>query len=265
MRIFIIHLCQSTCSQHGLRERDITPLLEALRATNQHHIEIFEAVYAKSKEGLHSLVRAHAQSYFTNPLIGLPKTYQTWLQACYYAIKFRGKMMSLGELGCYASHYTLWQHCVALQEPICVLEDDIHLQPHFFEGLAYLQEHIEALGWVRLMHLFTYTKTPTAFSQVQQIKQNTCGSGTQGYCITPKVAAIFLKISQHKWVMPVDWVMENPYLHGVANLVIEPFLIAEDQVLSAQGNIAREEGHCARSLACFRELNRLYVRLHNHT
>ncbi|WP_120945516.1 MULTISPECIES: glycosyltransferase family 25 protein [Helicobacter] len=262
MRIFIIHLSQATCAKHGLHERDINPLLDALRTQKQHKIEVFEAIYAKSKGGLHPLVRAHAQSYFINPHVGLKRNCQTWLEACYYAIKFRGKMMSLGELGCYASHYTLWQHCVALQEPICVLEDDIILKPHFFEGLDYLQTHLEALGWVRLMHLFAYPKTPTVLPRVQEIQENTCGSGAQGYCITPQVASTFLKVSENKWVMPVDWVMENPYLHGIKNFVIEPFIIAEEQRLSAQSHVGREEHKCARSLAWLRELNRLYVRFH---
>ncbi|MFC3848147.1 glycosyltransferase family 25 protein [Helicobacter baculiformis] len=262
MRIFVIHLCQATCAQYDLHERNINLLLESLHAQDKHEIEVFEAIYAKSEKGLHPLVRAHAQSYFINPHIGLHKNYRAWLEACYYAIKFRGKMMSLGELGCYASHYTLWQRCVALQEPICVLEDDIMLQSHFFESLAHLQEHIETLGWVRLMHLFSYLKIPTTISKVQEIRENTCGSGTQGYCITPKVASIFLEVSKNKWVMPVDWVMENHYLHGVRNFVIEPFMIAEEQNLSTQGNVIREEYKCARSLSWLRELNRFYVQLH---
>ncbi|CCF80089.1 putative lipopolysaccharide biosynthesis protein [Helicobacter bizzozeronii CCUG 35545] len=41
-------------------------------------------------------------------------------------------MMSMGELGCYASHYSLWQKCIQLHEPIAILEDDVHLKPHFF-------------------------------------------------------------------------------------------------------------------------------------
>ncbi|HDZ9284767.1 TPA: glycosyltransferase family 25 protein, partial [Vibrio cholerae] len=34
-----------------------------------------------------------------------------------------GKMPMRGELGCYASHYLLWQKCVELNAPIVVLED----------------------------------------------------------------------------------------------------------------------------------------------
>ncbi|WP_104753664.1 glycosyltransferase family 25 protein [Helicobacter salomonis] len=262
MRVFVIHLSKATCTQHGLHERDITPLLEALCTQKQHQIEVFDAIYARSDGGLHPLVRAHAQAYFVRPDVGLAKDFKTWPEACYFALKFRGKMMSLSELGCYASHYTLWQHCVASQEPLCILEDDITLQPHFFESLEFLQSNLASLGWARLMHLFDYAKTPTATPGVQEIKENTCGSGAQGYCITPKIAAAFLAVSK-KWIMPVDWVMENHYVHGIPNLVLEPFSIVENQSLSTQGNIAREDSHYDIFLRLLRELNRFYVRLQN--
>lgn len=43
--------------------------------------------------------------------------------------KFRSKSLTKGQLGCYASHYLLWEKCVKLNEPIIVIEDDALIYP----------------------------------------------------------------------------------------------------------------------------------------
>ena len=35
------------------------------------------------------------------------------------------KMMRPGVIGCFYSHYRLWEHCIALDEPIFIFEDDV--------------------------------------------------------------------------------------------------------------------------------------------
>ncbi len=97
------------------------------------------------------MVKDHVHPYFLHTHKTL-KMLDSW-SAGYYALKFLGKSMSIGELGCYASHYALWRRCVALQEPICVLEDDVGLQSNFFESLDFLEKEISNLGYARLMCL----------------------------------------------------------------------------------------------------------------
>lgn len=165
--------------------------------------------------------------------------------------------MSLGELGCFASHYSLWQRCIELQEPLCVLEDDITLEPHFFDSLEYIQTIINRLHWVRLMHLFVNQihATPTQIPNIFVINHPTYGSGTQGYIINPKAAKAFVQASKH-WVMPVDCVMENTYLHGIKNYVYQPFAISEHAQNTLEGNICRDRS------ATYPLLLRLFRRLH---
>ncbi|CAM2934483.1 glycosyltransferase family 25 protein [Helicobacter felis] len=258
MRIFIIHLSKATCTQWGLKERNIEGLLQSLEQ-NKHPVEVFEAIYSQTSEGLHPLVAKHLHPFFIHPSVqaSTPKNWLSYLQACWYAFQQEGVPMSLGELGCFASHYALWQRCVALQEPICILEDDIALEPHFVENLDYIESYIPRLHWVRLMHLFDYPLETTPILGVFEIKPFTWGSGTQGYIITPKAASKFLKASQ-KWVMPVDCVMENTYLHGVKNYVIKPFVIREN---STTGNITRDRNvTCPAPLRFFKKLHPYYVR-----
>ncbi|BEG57722.1 hypothetical protein NHP21005_14100 [Helicobacter sp. NHP21005] len=188
---------------------------------------------------------------------------KTLLQACYYALKQEGVPMSLGELGCFASHYSLWQRCIELQEPLCVLEDDIALESHFFEAIDHIAKHIHGLHWVRLMHLFTdqISSTPTSTPQISIIPYSypSYGSGTQGYVLDPTAAKAFIKASQH-WVMPVDFVLENTYLHGIKNHVFEPFAISEHIQNTLEGNISRDRDVGYPPLVgAIRHLHRYYV------
>ncbi len=148
--------------------------------------------------------------------------------------------MNLGELGCYASHYMLWKKCIELNEPICILEDDIFLKENFNESLDFLEKHIQELGYVRLMHLLydPNIRSEPLINENQEIQKHigiinaySYGVGTQGYVITPKVAQIFLGHSQ-KWVIPVDTLMDATFIHGVRNLVLKSFAIADNEQVS---------------------------------
>ncbi|CRF51610.1 Beta-1,4-galactosyltransferase [Helicobacter heilmannii] len=257
MRIFVIHLSKATCQEWGLKERNIDALLADLKQ-DKHPVEIFDAIYSQTKEGLHPLVSAHLCYVFLHKNTGIAGGgVKTLLQACSYALKQMGIPMSLGELGCFASHYSLWQRCIDLRESICVLEDDIVLEPHFFDSLEYIQTIINRLHWVRLMHLFVNQihATPTQIPNIFAINHPTYGSGTQGYIINPKAAKAFVRASKH-WVMPVDCVMENTYLHGIKNYVYQPFAIREHEENTLEGNISRERD------ACYPFVVRVFRRLH---
>ncbi|WP_104689828.1 glycosyltransferase family 25 protein [Helicobacter felis] len=261
MRIFIIHLSKATCTQWGLKERNIEGLLQSLEQ-NKHPVEVFEAIYSKTSEGLHPLVAKHLHPFFIHPSVqtSAPKNWLSYLQACWYALQQEGEPMSLGELGCFASHYALWQRCIALQEPICILEDDIILESHFFESLNYIEPRMSLLHWVRLMCLVNYPLEATPVPRVFELKKlTTGGSGTQGYIITPKAASKFLKASQ-KWVIPVDSVMERIYLHGMAHYMVRPFMIRESDS-GIYGNITRYRNIPWPTLLRFlRKLHPYYVR-----
>ena len=88
------------------------------------------------------------------------------------------------------------------------------------------------------------------------IKAYSHGVGTQGYVITPKIAKVFLKHSR-KWVVPVDTIMDATFIHGVKNLVLQPFVIADDEQIST---IARKEEPYSPKIALMRELHFKYLK-----
>ena len=73
-----------------------------------------------------------------------------------------GRVPSPGEIGCFASHRSLWQKCVQLNQPILILEDDAAIGEKFktatkfaMPGISRLREnpalapHEQRLRWVR--------------------------------------------------------------------------------------------------------------------
>lgn len=57
--------------------------------------------------------------------------------------------MTPGELGCFASHYLLWEKCLELNEPIVVIEDDAQLEECFDDSMKNINE-LQPYGYVRL-------------------------------------------------------------------------------------------------------------------
>ena len=61
-----------------------------------------------------------------------------------------GHPMSPGEVGCFASHRSMWQKCVDLDEPIMIMEDDFQLLPGFAEAVRQVADNILEFGFIRL-------------------------------------------------------------------------------------------------------------------
>ncbi|WRE29866.1 glycosyltransferase family 25 protein [Helicobacter pylori] len=245
MRVFIIHLSPKTCQNFSLKETHITPLLESLKLQGISY-EIFDAIYSKiSPTQLHPLILEHLHpSFMVEDLLAFCKNKKhppCALKNFFYALKHCGKRMGFGELGCYASHYSLWQKCIELNEAICILEDDIIVKERFKESLEFCCQHINELGYIRLMHLEeNVAKQKTPVKGVSQILNFKDGIGTQGYVLAPKAAQKLLKYSAKEWVMPIDCVMDRHYWHGVKNYVLEEFAITCDGMNSQNSNTEKQ-------------------------
>ncbi len=246
MRVFIIHLSPKTCQNFSLKETHITPLLESLKLQGISY-EIFDAIYSKiSPTQLHPLILEHLHpSFMIEDLWAFCKNEKhppsCALKNFFYALKHCGKRMGFGELGCYASHYSLWQKCIELNEAICILEDDIIVKERFKESLEFCHQHINELGYIRLMHLEeNVAKQKTPVKGVSQILNFKDGIGTQGYVLAPKAAQKLLKYSAKEWVMPIDCVMDRHYWHGVKNYVLEEFAIACDGMNAQNSNTEKQ-------------------------
>ena len=61
-----------------------------------------------------------------------------------------GRVPTLGEVACFASHRGIWQHCADSGRPTLILEDDFSAKPDLAEALATAVTCVEQFGLVRL-------------------------------------------------------------------------------------------------------------------
>lgn len=151
-----------------------------------------------------------------------------------------GASLRLSQLGCFASHYLLWEKCVQGQAPIIVLEDDAILLPEFMAfyksaaefasryGLVWLQPNRKIAGQAGLalgrIGPFTVKKFVKGFA------------GTTGYLITPETARVLLDYCS-EWVYPVDNTMDRFYDHKVESIGLDPVCVTQDDDFESSINV----------------------------
>ncbi|MDK2759813.1 MAG: glycosyltransferase family 25 protein [Sphingopyxis sp.] len=152
----------------------------------------------------------------------------------------KGRPMSRGEIGCYASHFSIWQDMIArgVGQAI-VLEDDTVVDWAYLEPLARTDLHAEGIDYLRL-----YSKRPTWQRVVRQdflqhsraiVELIGLAYGTQGYAITLDGAR---RLAAHCRTVrrPIDDEMDRSWAHGLPNLALYPAPILEAAVVSDIGN-----------------------------
>lgn len=205
IKVFIINLENATERRKNMQQ-------EILKFKNTiFDFSFFEAVDAKN---------ALQMQKFT-------KYYQKTLAKIVHGRELYG-----GEIACYASHFSLWEKCIVLDEPIVILEDDVILFEYFQKGI---EEIIKSdYSFVRLFALFDPRKNIYPKNHALVVKKIKLG-GTQGYYLEPSAAKALVKYSQ-KWLSPVDDFLDRYFVHGLPAVVCEPYLLQEQIVESMIGN-----------------------------
>ena len=145
--------------------------------------------------------------------------------------------MSPGQLGCYASHYLIWEQCVELGRPMIVLEDDALLFPERFDTFVKVTEKLpENLECVRLFSPLRKRSTPLKqvfeISSIEVFKYSKGHKSTTGYYLTPTGAEKFLRHAR-EWTQPVDLEMDEFWKHGVENYGVHPPCLTNDQAFDS--------------------------------
>ncbi|MDX1589073.1 MAG: glycosyltransferase family 25 protein [Oleiphilaceae bacterium] len=142
-----------------------------------------------------------------------------------------------GHLGCYASHYRVWQRCAQSGRPVIVLEDDAMLFPEpllrFVRQAPGLPPELEC---VRLFASKSRKqgRLPVLESQGLAIAKFLRGhKSATGYYLTPRAAEKFLRHGA-RWAEPVDIEMDQFWANGVECYgVVEPCLTHNPDFQSA--------------------------------
>jgi glycosyl transferase, family 25 len=146
-----------------------------------------------------------------------------------YCLQAWRRPLTPGEVGCFASHYRLWQRCVEKNEPMIVMEDDVELGKRFADAVAIAAEMAGRIGFLRLagINVPVHRKLPVnGIAEHWELVRFLRGPlGTQCYAIAPHAAARFIQCSE-KWTLPVDNYIDRFWEHGVESIGLLPFPVS---------------------------------------
>lgn len=145
------------------------------------------------------------------------------------ALRILGHPLSPTEVACFASHYRLWQHCVALDTPIVIMEDDVRLRPEFPQALAKAAALIDSLRLLRLAAMFerrydTLAQIDAKFRLIRYLKGP---YGLQCYALSPAGARTLIEGAK-VWINAVDSYVDSFWIHGLASIALVPFQAWDD-------------------------------------
>ncbi|HSC15888.1 MAG TPA: glycosyltransferase family 25 protein [Gammaproteobacteria bacterium] len=174
-----------------------------------------------------------------------------------------GRTPSDGEVGCYASHLRLWQHCAATNEPLVVMEDDAEPQPPFAAALDVARGLIARYGFLR----FEYDgpgqpartrpiETVGAFTAHYFVKYP---YGAMCYALSPPVARAFVAASRELRA-PVDQFIKRCWEHGQPLYGLLPYTVREGPLAAASTIRARTKEALPPSLRARRLLHKISTR-----
>jgi GR25 family glycosyltransferase involved in LPS biosynthesis len=169
-----------------------------------------------------------------------PELYEEFIKKHHYQIVERqpigedhiGKLSRPGVVGCFYSHYALWEQCVALNEPIMIFEDDVKFyrgwRPVVWDGVLIL-----SLGKSSFMSepQKTYLEKPSGSARAMPWK-NFSMPGASGYAITPDAALGLIKFYRPYWY-PAD----NAINQFVTPIYIHNYIMGRN-TLKEEGNIS---------------------------
>ena len=235
MQIFVINL--------KARQDRRVHVIAQLSGTGVHY-EFFAAV-----EGAGQLNKYFSGS---NPL-------QFLLETGHFAVP--------AEINCYASHLLLWKQCVALDQPIIIMEDDFQITTDFQRVIACAEKLISQSGFIRLEALEQRWQrkpglAPTLVRSDDGINlycQRMPSVRATCYALTPACATAFIAASA-TLIAPVDHMIRRCWQHGQLLYALTPPAIRLSEHAD-QSSIRGRQKHPARHLAgAIRPLYRLTER-----
>lgn len=169
-----------------------------------------------------------------------PELYQEFKKRYQYTIVERqlisedhmGKLSRPGVIGCFYSHYALWQKCVELKEPIMIFEDDVKFyrgwEPVAFDGVLIL-----SLGKSSFLTEpnKSYLENPSGVPRAVPWR-NFSMPGASGYALTPDAALGLIKFYRPYWY-PAD----NAINQYITPLYIHNYIMGRN-LLPEEGNVS---------------------------
>lgn len=135
--------------------------------------------------------------------------------------------MNLSEVGCYDSHYQIWEQLIQSNDEMwCVLEDDVELTDDFLLTLDAIAHATFSFGIMRLCDIGREDSWEVAtLSNGSVVKDHRKQPfGTQGYVIHRDAARILVAHAR-KIVYAVDDLLNRNWEHRVRTLSVTPAVL----------------------------------------
>jgi len=144
-------------------------------------------------------------------------------------LRIYGNHLTLGEVGCYDSHYRVWEALANSNDDIwCVLEDDIELTPGFSQCLASTLSVTVPWGIMRLKEggaagAWRVGQLPGGGILRDHRKQP---GGAHAYLIR-RAAALVLLAYARRTIHPVDDMLNRNWEHGIDMISMTPDIVLD--------------------------------------
>ncbi len=174
-----------------------------------------------------------------------------------------GRVLHGRELGCYSSHYAVWEEIArsGVRQAL-VLEDDVHIDWNFVAMLLATDLASEGIHYLKLynMRAVPFHIVREKFLHRSLIRFSGFAYGMQAYVLTAEGAARL--VEKMKVVRrPIDDEIDRDWAHGLPNLAVFPFPAFESIGPSTIGDERYAYAPIPRDLAVPRFLARVRERL----
>lgn len=142
-------------------------------------------------------------------------------------MRYLGRPLSAGEVGCFASHYQLWQRCLKERTPLAIMEDDTAVDERFAPALERAAQLLAVYPLIRLGVTAEGrgSKVVLPMSRGFEVVSLTPGTyGTQCYVLSDAAAKMLLDGAE-VWSLPVDIYFDRPQIHGVERFGLRPYSV----------------------------------------
>ncbi len=184
--------------------------------------------------------------------------YETLLPSLDYserdAIIHTGRPLHRRELGCYSSHFALWEKIANSDMPqAIILEDDVVIDWNFARVLLSRDMAAENVHYLKLYYMrgvpFRMLRDP--FLGRNLIRFSGFAYGMQAYLLTREGAQRLIEKLRHV-SRPIDDELDRDWNHGLPNLAVFPFPAFESLGPSTIGDDRYDHGAVPRDLALAR-------------
>lgn len=164
-----------------------------------------------------------------------------------------GRLPTVGEIGCFASHRLAWQECLLVGRPVLVMEDDFWLLPGFARSIDWVASIASDCGFIRRQSETRARKRLVAvhweFRLWRYVK---APDSMMCYVIAPRVAKVFLEHTIHI-CDSVDVFVKRYWHHGQLLYGMTPHTVTES-ALSSISHIERRTTAKRSFQLCFARL-----------